>query len=395
MTTGGTAALVRRPDGSTRATLLELLFDVVFVAALAQTSTLLADQRSWAESASVALMLIAIWWTWSVTTTTTEFYDPQQRPIQAILMIAMVGSVGMAASLPMITTGQSLAFALAYVGTHVTRGIILVSTLYRQQHRAAMARATRFLFWFLVSGVLWILGTLFDGDRWWIWTTAIAIDLLSAAARYPTPWLGRVPLDQYDRTTAHLGERYQQFTILALGDIILVPTLELSRSEFDRYRIIALLCAFAIMLLLWQVYVFRAGELLETAEASVPGRSTRIAPYTHLVLLAGVAVTAASFDLVVDHPTGTTPARWLMLIIGGPLVFVLGRALFAYLLSAPVPWRRVASQLLPLLVLPWAGGWPPVVVTAIVALALAGHVLAPRAGGRETTRGLRPRGLSG
>jgi low temperature requirement protein LtrA len=395
MTTGGTAALVRRPDGSTRATLLELLFDVVFVAALAQTSKLLADQQSWAESASVALMLIAIWWTWSVTTTTTEFYDPQQRPIQGILMIAMVGSVGMAASLPMITKGQAAAFALAYVGTHVVRGIVLVSTLYRQRHRAAIARASRFLFWFLVSGVLWITGVLFDTARWWIWTTAIAIDLLSAAARYPTPWLGRVPLDQYDRTTAHLGERYQQFVILALGDIILVPTLELSRSEFDRLRIAALLCAFAIMLLLWQIYVFRAGELLETSAASARGRSTRAAPYTHLVLLVGVALTAASFDLVVDRPTGTTPARWLMLIIGGPLVFVLGRALFAYLLSARMPWRRLASQLLPLLVLPWAGGWPPVLVTAIVALALAGHVVVPVAGDRETTRGLRPRKLAG
>ncbi len=42
MTTGGTAGLVRRLDGSSRATLLELLFDVVFVAALAQTSKLLA-----------------------------------------------------------------------------------------------------------------------------------------------------------------------------------------------------------------------------------------------------------------------------------------------------------------------------------------------------------------
>ncbi|MFY1615697.1 low temperature requirement protein A [Micromonospora sp. WMMD736] len=395
MTTGGTAALVRRPDGSTRATLLELLFDVVFVAALAQTSKLLADQQSWARSAGVLLMLTAIWWTWSVTTTTTEFYDPQQRPIQAILMVAMVGSVGMAASLPMLTMAQALTFAFAYVGTHVIRGIVLVSALYRQRHPAAMARATRFLFWFLVSGVLWIAGVTADRQRWWIWTIAIAIDVLAAAARYPTPWLGRVPLGQYDRTTAHLGERYQQFVILALGDIILVPTLELSRSEFDRSRIIALLCAFAIMLLLWQIYVFRAGQLLEAAAASVPGRSTRIAPYTHLVLLVGVALSAASFDLVVDRPTGTTPVRWLMLIVGGPLLFVLGRALFAYLLSARVPWRRVASQLLPLLVLPWAGGWPPVLVTAIVAVALAGHVAAPGAGDRETTRGLSPRKRAG
>ncbi|MET8045407.1 low temperature requirement protein A [Micromonospora sp. NPDC005215] len=396
MTTGGTGALVRRLDGSTRATLLELLFDVVFVAALAQTSKLLADQESWTRSPAVLLMLTAIWWTWSVTTTTTtEFYDPQQRPIQAILMIAMVGSVGMAASLPMITTGQSTAFAVAYVGTHVVRGIVLVGTLYRQQHRSAMVRATRFLFWFLVSGVLWIVGALVDSARWWIWIIAIAIDLLSAAARYPTPRLGRVPLDQYDRTTPHLGERYQQFVILALGDIILVPTLELSRSEFDRLRITALLCAFAIMLLLWQIYVYRAGELLETAAKSVPGRSARIAPYTHLVLLVGVLVTAASFDLVVDRPAGTTPVRWLTLIIGGPLVFVLGRALFAYLLSGRVPWRRMAAPLLPLLLLPWAGGWPPVLVTAIVALALAVHVLAPRSGGRETRRGLGPRRPAG
>ncbi|MFG1914572.1 low temperature requirement protein A [Micromonospora sp. NPDC048898] len=395
MTTGGTPALVRRLDGSSRATLLELLFDVVFVAALAQTSKLLADQESWARGATVALMLVAIWWTWSVTTTTTEFYDPQQRPIQAILMVAMVGSVGMAASLPMVNGAQSLAFALAYVGTHVVRGIVLLSALYRQQHPSAMARATRFLFWFLVSGVLWIVGALAGTAQWWIWTTAIAIDLLSAAARYPTPRLGRVPLDQYNRTTAHLGERYQQFVILALGDIILVPTLEVSRSDFDRLRIAALLCAFAIMLLLWQIYVYRAGELLESAASAVPGRSTRVAPYSHLVLLIGVLVTAASFDLVVDRPTGTTPVRWLVLIIGGPLVFVLGRALFAYLLSAYVPWGRVASQLIPLLLLPWAGGWPPVLVTAIVALALAVHVLAPHSGSRETKAGLGPRRPTG
>ena len=390
MTTGGTAGLVRRLDGSSRATLLELLFDVVFVAALAQTSKLLADQESWAQGAAVMLMLIAIWWTWSVTSTTTEFYDPQQRPIQVILMVAMVGSVGMAASLPMITGAQAATFALAYVGTHVVRGIVLLGTLYRQQHRSTLARAARFLFWFLVSGVLWIVGALTDSGRWWFWSIAIAIDLISAAARYPTPGLGRVPLDQYDRTTAHLGERYQQFVILALGDIILVPTLELSRSEFDGLRITALICGFVIMLLLWQVYVFRAGELLETAAAAVPGRSTRIAPYTHLVLLVGVAVTAASFDLVVDRPTGSTPVRWLTLIIGGPLLFVLGRVLFTYLLSARMPWRQAACPLLPLLLLPWAGGWPPVLVSAVVALGLAGHVLIP-GGGRETTRGLGPR----
>ncbi|MFG1884082.1 low temperature requirement protein A [Micromonospora sp. NPDC049102] len=243
MTTGGTAALVRRPDGSTRATLLELLFDVVFVAALAQTSKLLADQQSWARSAAVALMLTAIWWTWSVTTTTTEFYDPQQRPIQGILMIAMVGSVGMAAALPMITRGQAATFALAYVGTHVVRGIILVSTLYRQRHRAS----------------------------------------------HPIP--------------------------------VLVPAV---RRPLDNRRAV------------------RRGTVVD-----------------------------------LDHRDRDRPA-----LRGG----ALPRTGAGSGASGPVrPDHR----------LPWAGGWPPVLVTAIVALALAGHVVVPGAGDRETTRGLRPRKLAG
>ncbi|MBQ1019662.1 low temperature requirement protein A [Micromonospora sp. D93] len=390
MTTGGTAALVRRPDGSTRATLLELLFDVVFVASLALTSTLLAQRHDTSGAAMVLLMLTAIWWTWSVTSTTTEFYDPQQRPIQAILMIAMVGSVGMAASLPMVSDGHAMVFAMSYVGTHVIRGIILITTLRQQHHRLAMIRATRFLFWFVVSGVFWITGAVSGTVNWTLWTIAITIDLLSAAARYPTPWLGRVPVDQYERTTAHLAERYQQFIILALGDIILVPTLQVSRGPLAGLRVAALICAFAIMLLLWQVYVFRAGELLEAGAGPKSGRPTRVAPYTHLVMLAGVVGTSASFDLVVTRPTGTTPVGWLLLIMGGPALFVIGRALFTLLVSMLVPWRRMLCLPLPLLTLPWAGRWPPLLVTTVVALTLAAHILVPGAA-RETTPGLRLR----
>ncbi|MCG5455420.1 low temperature requirement protein A [Micromonospora sp. PSH03] len=386
MTTEGNAALVRRLEGSTRATLLELLFDVVFVAALALTSTLLTEEHTWSGIAKVLLMLTAIWWTWSLTATTTEFYDPQRRPIQAILMIAMVGSVGMAVALPMVTIGHLLLFVVSYVGTHLIRCIILVAALHRQGHRTARERATRFLFWFTVSGVFWVSGALSDRPNWGLWTIAITIDLVASAARYPTPRLGQVPIAQYKRITGHLGERYQQFVILALGDIVLLPTLQVSRGKLDSLRVTALLCASITMLLLWQIYAYRASELLQAAESHA-GRPARLAPYTHLVLLTGVVATAASFELVVRHPTGTTPARWLMLIIGGPALFVLGRVLFALLVSWVVPWRRVAWQLTPLLVLPWAGGWPPLLVAAVVALALAGHIFVP-ARDRETRPGL-------
>ncbi|MEH1165189.1 low temperature requirement protein A [Micromonospora sp. CPCC 205539] len=390
MTTGGTTALVRRPEGSTRATLLELLFDVVFVAALALVSKLIAERDSWSGAAPVLLMLAALWWTWSVTSTTTEFYDPQQRPIQAILMVAMLGSVGMAASLASIN--HAMIFAVAYVTTHVVRGVVLVSTLHRQHHRPAEKRAARFLFWFLVSGVFWIVGGVLPGGAHYaLWSVALVIDYLASAARYPTPRLGRVPIEQYERTTGHLGERYQQFIILALGDIILVPTLEVSAADFTRARLIALFCAFATMLLLWQIYVFRADELVRGLSAPALRRAARLAPYTHLVMLLGVMGTAAAFDLVVVRPTGATPLRWLILIVGGPILFVVGRILFTWQVSGTVPWRQLAWLLVPLLALPWAGGWPPVLVTVVAALGLAGVALGHGGTRRATTPGLRMR----
>ncbi|MFI6263531.1 low temperature requirement protein A [Micromonospora sp. NPDC051006] len=372
MTTGGSTELVRRPDGSARATLLELLFDVVFVAALALVSMLVAERESWTGGAQILLTLMAIWWTWSITATTTDFYDPDQRPLQAILMVTMLGSVATAAALPLASDGHALIFAVAYVIPHLVRGVILVSVLRQHRHRLAEQRAARFLFWFLVSGGFWIAGALLpDRLQWPLWITAVVIDYLSAAARYPTPGLGRVPVGQYSQTSDHLGERYQQFMILALGDIILVPTLEISSSGFAAARLAAFLIAFITMLLLWQIYVFGANAFLHTSSARLLGRATRLGPYTHLVMVVGIVCTAAGFDLVIIRPTGDTPVRWLVLLFGGPAVFLIGRTLFTYLITGVLAWHRTAWLLLAAL-MPWAGGWPPVLVAVAAVLVLAG-----------------------
>jgi low temperature requirement protein LtrA len=388
MTIGGGTELVRRPNGSTRATLLELLFDVVFVAALALTSMLIVERDTWAGVGPVVVMLMAIWWTWSVTSTTTDFYDPDQRPIQAILMVTMLGAVLMAAALA--SDAHALVFAAGYVTPHVVRGLVLVSVLHQHRHQAER-RAARFLFWFLVSGVFWIVGAMLpDAPRWTLWAVAVTIDYVSAAARYPTPWLGRVPFGQYEKTTEHLGERYQQFVILAFGDIILVPTLEISTADFTPARLAAFLAAFVTMLLFWQIYVLGAGAILRTS-ARLLRRATRLAPYTHLAMLAGVVCTAAGFDLVVDRPTGDTPVRWIVLILGGPALFLLGRTLFTYRITGVVPWHRVLWLLVLAVAAPWVGGWPPVLVTILVVLVLAGVVVGDAVGGRLTRPMLRGR----
>ncbi|MGK5740619.1 low temperature requirement protein A [Micromonospora sp. URMC 103] len=382
MTTRGDASLVRRPDASNRATLLELLFDVVFVAALALISMLMTQRTSWESTGETLLMLLAIWWIWSVTSVTTDYYDPEQRPIQVILMVSMLGAVAAAAALPGAADGHALVFASAYVAPHLIRGVVLVLTLHRHRHRA-QERAARFMFWFTVSGVFWILGALSSEQaRWPLWVVALTIDYVAAGARYPIPVLGRVPLEQYEKATEHLGERYQQFVILALGDIILVPTLKISTSDFSMPRLAGFVSAFVTMLLLWQIYVYRSGNILQITSRHLLARASRLGPYTHAMILLGVVCVAVAFDLVVGQPLGHTPARSVVLMLGGPTLLVLGRALFTYRVSGVVPWRRLAWLPVFGILAPFAGGWPPVLVAIATMLVLGGivvtDVLAPR-----------------
>lgn len=361
---------MRRPGGPQRATLLELLFDLVFVAAIALSSTTLAGDVSWHGVVRVALPLAAVWWVWSITALTTDFYDPQRPQIQVVIVSAMLGTMVLAASIPEALGERALVLAGTYVAVHIGRGIILVASL---GGTVAQARAARFAIWFAVSGVAWLAGALVNERlRAMLWTLALLVDYVSAGFRYPVPWLGRVPLDQYGKAGEHLGERYQQFMILALGDLILVPTIKYSQTEPSAARTTAFLVTFAETLLLWQVYVYRAGSVLLTVVSRRPGRVVRWAPYTHVLMVAGIVATSAGSELVVGRPTGRTPTAWVALIAGGSMLFLVGRTTFEYQVYSRVSWTRFAfmgvlAGLSPLLTL-----LPPFLVAVAVASVLAG-----------------------
>jgi low temperature requirement protein LtrA len=350
-----------------------LLFDLVFVAAIALSSTTLAGEVSWHGVVRVALPLAAVWWVWSITALTTDFYDPQRTQIQVVILSAMLGAMMLAASVPEALGERALVFAGVYVAVHIGRGIILVASL---GGTAAQVRAARFATWFAVSGVAWLVGALVgERLRAVLWAVALLVDYVSAGFRYPVPWLGRVPLDQYGKAGEHLGERYQQFMILALGDLILVPTIRYSQTEPSAARTTAFLVTFANALLLWQIYVYRAGSLLLTVVNRRPGRVVRWAPYTHVLMVAGIVAMAAGSELVVGQPTGRTPTGWVALIAGGSMLFLTGRTTFEYQVYSRVSWTRFAfTGLLPGLS-PVLRTLPPFLVAIVVASVLAGIAL--------------------
>lgn len=357
MTTDQAVGLAREDEGPQRATLLELFLDLVFVAALALTSQTLAQRLDWVGFFETVVVLMAIWWVWAASALATELQHLGRPPIFAVTLWVMFGTILMAGALPGAFAEHGLIFAGAYVAIQVGRGTFLVAAL---GGRTEQQRSGRFMFWFAVSAVPWLAGAFVSGPaRGLLWTTALTVDYAAAWLRYPTPKIGRLPTPSYAVAADHLAERYQQIFTLALGDLILVITLTYAAHDLTIDRTAALLVGFAAAVLLWQIYVHRAGALLKAAiEASRdPGGFVRSAPNTHLLMVAGIVAASAGFEAVIAHPAEEA-SPWLVgVLLSGPALFLLGRARFEYEVFS----RVSPSRLVALIVLAVAG---PVLVRA-------------------------------
>ncbi|MFJ8578063.1 low temperature requirement protein A [Micromonospora sp. NPDC093277] len=367
---------LRDPDSPRRVTLLELFFDLVYVVALSLISRNLITEASWEHAFQSLLLLMAVWWTWAITTLVTDMYDPQRPEIKLLITVVMFGALLMTTTIPEAFTTRGLVFAGTYVAIHLGRALYLLPA---SRHRPpAQRRAVRVCLWFSVSAIPWLVGGVVHGyARETLWALALGIDYVGFRLAYPIPRIGAVPETQQTVTAEHLSERYQQFYIIALGDAILVTGTMYSISHSELENLAAFAVAFITTLLLWRIYVHKSGELLPHAisRARQPSRFLLSAPYTHLLMVAGVVTTAAGFDLVLHDPTGRTPPAWAAILLGGPAMFLAGRAAFEYEVFSRVSISRPGGLLALLTIAPVVLFLPMLLAALGAMLVLAGVAL--------------------
>ncbi|MET7967584.1 low temperature requirement protein A [Micromonospora sp. NPDC005305] len=382
MTTSRAAELLRRPGGPQRATFLELFFDLVFVLALAQLSRGLADDLGWSGVFRTLVLLAAMWWVWSSTAWLTDRTDPQRPVIQALVIATMVGSLVMAAAVPEAFGDTGLIFAGAYVAVQLSRGLVLMVALRGHELQRHVARG---LFWYSLSALPWIAGALVHGTaRGALWALAVVLDHTAGRIGFPTPRAGHTPSQDLVISGEHLSERYRQFFIIALGELILVTGLALSSSGFAPDAAAAFAVSIATTVLLWRIYIYRAGQVLAEAIAAStdPVRLARWASYAHLAMVAGVAAAAVGAELVIAHPLGHTPPAWIAVILGGPALYLVGRARFEHAVFGRVSRSRPIGVLALAALAPAMLPLQPVVVAAAAALVLTGIAISEEARAR-------------
>ena len=105
-------ATVMREDE--RVTALELFFDLVFVLALTQCTTLMSHDPTWAGMAKGLAVLGVLWWSWGGYAWLTSVVDPEEGAVRLVMFGAMAAMLVAALGVPGAFGGTALLFACAY-----------------------------------------------------------------------------------------------------------------------------------------------------------------------------------------------------------------------------------------------------------------------------------------
>src|SRR3954469_20720023 len=370
---------LRRPAGTEqRATSLELFYDLVFVFAVTQVSHHLLDDLTWRGAGQSTLLLLVVWWSWNYTTWVTNELDPESPVVRLLMIALMLASLVMAAAIPEAFGAHAGLFVGSYLAIQVGRHVFLtfVAAAPRTLERE---RAGRILVWFVAAGVFWVAGALApEGPpRTALWLVALAIDYSAPLALFWIPGRPFIGEAAWEVTTAHFSERFGLFVIIALGESIVITGATISGVDLDAAILAAFATAFLTTAAMWWLYFTYVARIAER-RLELAGNRTRMArdgyTYIHIVLVAGIIVSAVGDELVIAHPSEALDGAEVAAVVAGPAIYLLAHALFRLRLTGTVSWRRLTGAAACVVAGVVAGGADALVLAVIVLAVLIGVI---------------------
>lgn len=102
-----------------------------------------------------------------------------------------------------------------------------------------------------------------------------------------------------------------------------------------------------------------------------PGRLARLAyTYLHIVLIAGIIVSAVGDELLLSHPLGHAEPSTIAVLLGGPALYLIGNILFKRATASRMVLSHFAGLGLLALLLIGSAAMPPLLLGAASSLVL-------------------------
>src|SRR3954463_9741233 len=353
------------PGEERRTSTAELLWDLVFVFAVTQVTTLLTHDLSWRGFGRGMLALALIWWAWSAFVWAANATDPNGLTLRVALVVSAILIFITGLAVPHAFGAEATWFAVTYAGVRFIHLALYADA--SRRGNASWAAIAGFGVTVLIGMALLIAGAVLGG------TAQVVLWALAAAIDYAGPaWLTRERLRGLQRVAvAHFAERYSLFIIICLGESIVALGVGAADETFDAELVAAVGLGLLITVALWWTYFDRfaavAEERLRGHEDPVLAAADAYS-YLHLVLVAGIIVFAVGVKLAahdVGAPLHDAPR---LAFCGGVALYLVGHLAFALRMVGALGVEKLVTAALLLVLYAVSGG--------LAAWALAGAVTA-------------------
>ena len=342
----------------------ELFFDLVFVFAFTQVTTLLAHDPTWAGIGRGVLVLGALWWPWTAYAWLTNTVDPEEGLVGAALLVALIAMFLAALAVPGVFDDDGVLFGacfLVVVAMHLA-----LYALAGRGDRDLFAAVLRLAPWTLLGATLILVAGFgfADGARTWLWVAALACTYIGAGLSGSTGW--RV-------FPSHLAERYGLVIIIALGEAFVAIGIGAAGIALGLREVAAAILGLLVATSFWLAYFdffsVRGARML--ADSKGPGRvalARDLYAYAHLPMIVGIVLFAFAMKTIVAHVGDELDSVAAFALCGGSALYLLTYSAVRSRVERRLALSRgrFAAAVLLLLVLPLATIVPALGVLALV-----------------------------
>ena len=346
-----------------RASYLELFFDLVFVVAIAQLAHELSVDHSLRGFGIFAALYLPVFLAWQGFSFYADRFDTDDVVFRLVMFAAMLAIAALAIQIPDVAHGDATGFVLAYV---VLRSL-MVGLYVRSYRHVSEARPliARYVWEYSLAIAVWAVSLAFEPPfRYVLWGIAIAWEL-------SIPTLARRLFDRIPVHVSHVPERFALFTIIILGETIVVVALGTSGSEWALSAAVVAALGFASAAAIWWVYFGGGDEVtLRRSPAAI-----LVFTHVHIPLLAALTAVSAGIALAIEQAEASAldvGTRWAL--AGGAALYLAcvttaQRATEQGVLRGTETARAVAIAILVLLAAV-GGTLDPVLFTAVTTVTL-------------------------
>jgi low temperature requirement protein LtrA len=354
----------REPEGSDehRVTPLELFFDLAFVFAFTQVTSLVVDDPTWGGVLEGMLVLAALWWAWSGYAWLTSTLDVDEGGVRLAMLAAMAALFAVALAVPGAFGDDALLFGVGYFAVRALH-LVLYAIVSRDDPdlRGALLRIAPTEL--LGASLLVAAAFLEDDARVALWVGALVVDYLGPAFRNLRGW--RIAPE-------HFAERHGLIILIALGESLVAIGVG-AGLELVPGVLVAAGLGIVVLSALWWLYfdvaaIFQRMRLVEASGVEQIRLALDAFSYLHLPMVGGIVLFAFGLEAAlhdVDEPLETVPA---VALCGGASLYLFGHVASLFRATGRVFRRRTIGALVLLALIPVAATVPALAALVFVSL---------------------------